>query len=196
MMAYFLFTISLVWALTIVGYTPAWNNCSAGTTPLSIFLCPHLFDLRTTPGVSRNFSALRLCNRSHPFVFNSRASLTIVFVLPLRCCTTFSRSPFLVCIVSTMRGPFAWWNRLDSNQHGPRSACFTLILPPECAITSLFHICPVCYAGRCFEKRSTGRRPFCVDEASLLTSPWCRALAAQCDPLHGGSGDAARLPHS
>ena len=52
-----------------------------------------------------------------------------------------------------------WWNRLDSNQHDPWSACFTLILPPECAITSLFHICPVCYAGRCFvtEKRGLFR---------------------------------------
>lgn len=64
--------------MTIGSYSPAWNVCSAGTTPAIHRCMPSLDDLGVTPGVSRNFSALRLCNWSHPFVFNSRSQPLLI----------------------------------------------------------------------------------------------------------------------
>ena len=68
-------------------------------------------------GISRNFSALRLCNWSHPFLnFIAGSSSSVIYYLPLPCCTTCSRSPFPLCIVSNGRGPFAWWGLPELNR--------------------------------------------------------------------------------
>ena len=54
-----------------------------------------LCDARSIPGVSRNFSALRLCKRSHPFLcLIAGSSYTVINLHQLPCCTTCSRSPF------------------------------------------------------------------------------------------------------
>jgi hypothetical protein len=73
------FTISPDAAVTTLNYTPAWNCCSVGTTPLSIFDCPRSAMPNPHPGVSRNFSALRLHNRSHPFVIYYPGQTHIIF---------------------------------------------------------------------------------------------------------------------
>ena len=67
------------WSVTTSNYTPTWNLSSASTTPqLSFYpsadiypslqdgLFASLCDSRAIQGISRNFSALRPCIRSHP----------------------------------------------------------------------------------------------------------------------------------
>lgn len=152
-MACFL-TISPGRAVTTSSYTPAWNLSSAGTAPLSFYpsagLCRShrkmAFSPRSampdpTQGISRNFSALRLHNRSHPFVFTNRGQLHTVSFFP-RCRVVPPAAGALFPCVSFQRGVGHTHGRTGRTRTGTARGVPVLhhLLPPECAITLLFHI--------------------------------------------------------
>lgn len=150
--------------VTIIRYTPAWNLSSAGTTPLFLKGRLAVDHFRSTPGLSRNFSALRRCNRSHPLSFIGRGQLIIISCR--RRVAPPAAEAFFPCVsFQRARRLGAWWNSQDSNLgHYSSSHLSYCSMVPGTAGRGLF----ACYLIDCLQSSAEKRKSCCSATTFLL----------------------------